>query len=602
MTRYPRLDAFARNPMMRIGSSLTAALLFAAVVSAQTSFFPLRDVKAGMHGIGRTVFSGDRIEEFDVEILGVLENIGPKQSLILGRLSGGPLAKTGVMQGMSGSPVFIDGKLAGAVAMAFPFATEPIAGIRPIEDMVRVAHAGAEPVRRAAVNLTDTDLTRMFPAPAQVSGGAAKMIDIATPVYFGGFTQATVEQFAPQLRSLGLEPRQGVTGGGRVDPRMGDASRIKPGSMISVQLMTGDMSIGADGTVTWVDGNKLYAFGHRFLSIGATAMPFARAEVLTLLPSLNSSFKVSSARELMGMIQQDRNTAVAGELGTRADLVPISIAMTRAGRKLDSYKMQMVADGLLSPLLVQMAVFSSIDATERTVGASSFRIKGEIQFQGSAAPVRLDNMFAADNGSAIQASISTAVPLAYVLQSGFDKLKLKQVDVAIESYDVKKQLQIDRVLASRRVARPGDTIEINTVLAGDNGAETSRTVRYQVPVGASPGTLYFTVADGATTNLTEFRQFLNNVPKSPDQLVSVVNSLRANTSAYVRVWRADPAYQLEGGDFPDPPPSVAMILAGSPPVLGGVAQVRNSKVAELEISGGDTVISGSKTIQVEIKE
>jgi hypothetical protein len=582
---------------------LTAAtLLLAAVATAQTSFYQARDIKAGMHGIGRTVFSGDKIEEFDVEILGVLENIGPKQSLILGRLSGGPLAKTGVMQGMSGSPVFVGGKLIGAVAMAFPFSTDAIAGIRPIEDMLRVGHDSGEPVRHTAVALTDTDLTRLFPRQTQVSGGEAKMIDIATPVSFGGFTTAAIEQFAPQLRALGLEPRQGVTGGGRVEQRMGDPSRIKPGSMISVQLMSGDMSIGADGTVTWIDGNKIYAFGHRFLSIGATAMPFARSEVLTLLPSLNSSFKVSSARELMGVIQQDRNTAVTGELGARAALVPVSIVMTRAGRKLDSYNMHMVADGLLSPLLVQMAVFSSIDATERTVGAASFRIRGQIEFQGQASPVLLDNMFAGDNGSAMQASISTAVPLAYVLQSGFDTLKLKKVDVSIESYDAKKQLQIDRVLASKRTARPGDTIEITTVLAGDNGAETTRAVRYQVPDGATPGTLYFTVADGATTNVTEFRQFLNNVPKSPAQLVSVVNSLRTNTNAYVRVWRADPAFQLEGGDFPDPPPSVALILAGSPPVLGGVAQVRNSKMAELEITAGDTVISGSKTIQVEIKE
>src|SRR5262249_52821958 len=159
----------------------------------------------------------------------------------------------------------------------------------------------------------------------------------------------------------------------------------------------------------------------------------------------------------------------------------------------------------------------------------------------------------------------------------------------------------DRVLASKRNARPGDTIEITTVLAGDNGSETLRNVRYRGPEGASPGTLYFTVADGNTTNIKELPQFLNHLPKPAPQVGSLVNVLAANTNAYIRVWRADPAFQLEGGDFPDPPPSVAMILAGSPPVLGGVAQVRNSKLAELEISGGDTVISGSKTIQVEIK-
>jgi hypothetical protein len=588
--------------MIIVPRIIAAAVLLASVVSAQTNFYPLRDLKPGMRAIGRTVFSGDRIEEFNVEILGVLENIGPKQSLILGRLSGGPLAKTGVMQGMSGSPVFIGGRLVGAVAMAFPFATEAIAGIRPIDDMLRVSPAVAEPARRAAVSLTDTDLTRLFPRQSQVFAGDAKMIDIATPVSFGGFTQGAIEQFAPQLRAAGLEPRQGVTAGGRVDPHMGDASRIKPGSMISVQLMTGDMSIGADGTVTWIDGNKIYAFGHRFLSIGATAMPFARAEVMTLLPALNSSFKVSSAKELMGTILQDRSTAVSGELGARAALVPVSVSVSHAGRKPDSYKMQMVDDGLLSPLLVQMAVFSAIDATERTVGPSSFRLRGEIEFHGAAAPVRLDNMFAGDNGSAMQASLSAAVPLAYVLQSGFDALKLKKIDVAIESYDAKKQLQIDRVLASKRVARPGDEIDLAVVLAGDNGAETTRSIKYRVPEGATPGTLYFTVADGNTTNIAEIRQFLNNVPKSPAQLLSVVNSLRANTKAYIRVWRADPAFQIEGGDFPDPPPSVALILAGSQTVLGGVSQIRNSKLAELEIGGGETMISGSKTIQVEIKE
>ena len=588
--------------MNTVPRNLAAVLLcLASAVSAQT-FFPLRDLKPGMHGVGKTVFSGDRIDDFDVEILGVLENIGPKQSLILARLSGGPLAKTGVMQGMSGSPVFIGGRLVGAVAMAFPFATEPIAGIRPIEDMLRVSGGAAEPGRRAAVSLTDTDLTPLFARRAQLGSGDARMIDIATPVSFGGFTQAAMERFGPQLRSLGLEPRQGVTGGGHVDQRMGDPARLKPGSMISVQLMTGDMSIGADGTVTWIDGRHIYAFGHRFLAVGATAMPFARAEVMTLLPNLNTSFKVSSAKELMGTIEQDRNTAVSGELGARAATVPVTLTVGRSGRNFDTYRMQMVNDGLLSPLLLQMAVFSSIDATERIVGASSVKIHGQIEFQGAATPLRLDNMFAGDSGSAMQASVSAAIPLAYVLQSGFDTLKLKNVEIAIESFDAKKQLQIDRAQASRRTVRPGEEVEISAVLTGDNGAEIVRGARYRVPEGAPAGTLYFTVADGATTNLTELKQLLTSAPKSAAQLLSTVNSLRANTKAYVRVWRADAAYQLEGEDFPYLPPSAAMILGGSQPSLGSISQTRNSKLAELEISAGDMMVSGSKTIQVEVKE
>ena len=582
--------------------SIAPLLLLAGGLTAQTQFFPVKDLKPGMRGVGKTVFAGDRIEDFQVEILGVLDNIGPKQSLVLARLSGGPLERTGVMQGMSGSPVYIGGKLLGAVAMAFPFAKEPIAGIRPIQDMVRVAESPPEPARRASIGLGDTDLTGLFPPAEDTLAGDTRMVDVATPVSFGGFTRATLEHFLPRFRALGLEPRQGISAGGRGDSRMGQASALQPGSMISVQLMSGDMSIGADGTVTYIDGGKLYAFGHRFLSVGATALPFARSEVITLLPTLNSSFKISSPRELMGTISQDRNTGVFGELGRRAPMVPVSIAVSRGGKRLESYNMQMVGDRFLAPLLVQMAVFSTIDATERTVGASSVRVKGEIELGGASAPIRVDNMYAADNGSAVLASLSAALPLAYVLQSGFDSLKLRRVALEIESFDDKKQLQIDQVFAGRPEVRPGGKVELTTVLVGENGKDVTRKVEYAVPIGAPPGPLFFTVADASTTNLTEFRQLIGSPPKSVEQVLSLVNNLRANNGAYVRVWRADPAYQLEGVDFPDPPPSVALIFGGPQTGGGTISQTRNSKVAELDIDAGDVVISGSKTIQVDVKE
>lgn len=577
-------------------------LLLAAGVCAQTPFLPLQDVKAGMRGVGKTVFAGDRVEEFQVEILGVLENIGPKQSLILAKLSGGPLDRTNVLQGMSGSPVYVGGKLMGAVAMAFPWAKESIAGIRPIEEMVRAASGPPERPRRTSVALTDTDVTLGLPKPREVLAGDSRLVDVATPVSFGGFTSTTIEHFAPQLRALGLEPRQGVQAGGRVDERMGAASALQPGSMISVQLMAGDMSMGADGTITHIDGKKIYAFGHRFLSVGSTALPFSRSEVLALLPTLSTSFKISSPKELMGTISQDRNTTIVGELGRRTPMVPVSITVSRGGKKLESYDIRMVNDRFLAPLLVQMAVFSTIDATERTVGASSLRVSGEIGLEGTPEPIKLNNMYAADNGSALMASLSAAVPLAWVLQSGFDTLAVRKVELEIESFSEKKQLQIDQVTAARSSVRPGEKVELFTVMVGDNGAEVTRKVEYQVPVGARPGPLFFTVADGATTNMQEYRIVAGNQPKSVDQVIATVNSMRANTKAYVRVWRADPAFQLEGADFPDPPPSVSMILGGEQPGAGTIQQTRNAKVAELEISAGDVVISGSKTIQVEVKE
>jgi hypothetical protein len=494
--------------------------------------------------------------------------------------------------------------------MAFPFSKDPIAGIRPIEDMLRSAPA-APPASRPQLALAERDLTRGIPRPepamAAVNSGDARMIDIATPISFGGFTRGTLDAFAPQLKALGLEPRQGISAGSavqpdEVQPKMGNPADVKPGSMISVQLMAGDMGVGADGTVTYVDGSRVYAFGHRFLDIGATSLPFARADVITLLPNVNTSFKLSTAHEWMGSISQDRNTAVSGELGVRPSMVPMSLAVTRSSKSVESYQMQMVNDPLLSPLLLQMAVFSVIDRTERTLGAATLRVTGEMEFQNAPAPVRLDNLYSADNGVAAQVSLNAAIPAAYILQSGFNSLKLKKVSINIEAFDEKRQLNIDGVTLSRHEVHAGDKLTLNVMLTGDDGAETTRKVDYQVPIGAAPGQLYFTVADASVANLTDFRQILQASPRSPRQLIDIVNELHPNTKAYVRVWRADQAFQLEGSDLPAPPPSIALVLEGSAANQQGIASSRNSKIAGMEIDGGGAVISGVKTVQVEVKE
>jgi hypothetical protein len=249
-----------------------------------------------------------------------------------------------------------------------------------------------------------------------------------------------------------------------------------------------------------------------------------------------------------------------------------------------------------------MSVFSAIDATERTVGSSSFLVKGQIGFQDGAVPVKLDNMFAGDANSAMQVALSAAIPLAYVLQGGFDQLHVKNVALEIESFDQKKQLQIDSVFAGRHEAHPGEPIELTVGLAGENGAVLTRKVVYRAPIGLTPGPLYFTISDAGTANLTEFRQALGVTPGSARQLISNVNNLKVNTKAYVRVWRPDAAFQLQGEDLPAPPPSLAMILSRAQAGYGGLTQAFNSKLAELEIDGGGAVVSGSKTIQVEIKE
>ncbi len=564
-----------------------------------------------MTGIGKTVFSGSRVEEFKVEILGVLDNVGPKQSLILARLSGGPLQHTGVMQGMSGSPVYLDGKLAGAVAMAFPFAKDPIAGIRPIEDMLALSRGVQAPAKpktghpvAGAATPWDIDLTRVAEAerPSIRLAGDSRLVDIATPISFGGFTERTIEEFTGQLRRMGLEPRQAVSGGGggTVQGRR-PVKPLEPGSMISVQLISGDYAVGADGTLTCIDGKTVYAFGHRFLSLGDTELPFSRADVITLLPNLSSSFKISMAREWRGTITQDRTSAVSGEIGRRAQMAPVAIRVKRGG-VVGQYKMQVVNDRYLAPFLLQMAVYSAIDATEKSTGRSSLSIRSELRFEDGVAPVEMRNTYAGDVAVSQVAALSVASPLSYALNAGFDAVRLKSVTVDIESEDAKRQAQIDQVWSSTTRVKPGEAFEILTVLAGDNGRETTSKVQYRVPVGAPEGTLYITVADATVTNVTEYRQLVTTQPKTPGNMIRFLNELRPNTNAYVRIWRADAVYQVQGEDLPDPPPSLAMILARSQGGLAGATISRNAKVAELVIPAGDLAVSGSKTIQVEVKE
>ncbi len=365
--------------------------------------------------------------------------------------------------------------------------------------------------------------------------------------------------------------------------------------MISVQLISGDMTVGADGTVTAIDGDKVYAFGHRFLDEGSTDLPFARAEVLALMPNLSSSFKISMAREWMGSITSDRDTAVSGLTGRQANLIPVQI---RVGS--NTYRMRLVQDRVMTPLLMQMAVFSAIDSTERSVGGQTYSVRGQLDFEGG--PVRIDDVYSGDVGVAIIASAGVSSPIAFASQSGFDALKLKSVSLEVAPVERRSQQQVVDLMAARTV-RPGEELELTVVMSGENGQETSRRIKYRVPIGTQPGTLNFTIADATSTNVIEFQSAVATPQRSPRQVLSLLNGLRSNTKAYVRVWRAEPSYTVEGRDIPDPPPSLAMLLtraqAGSP------AQVntRGAKVAELEVPGAaGSVVTGTKTIQVEVKE
>jgi hypothetical protein len=324
---------------------------------------------------------------------------------------------------------------------------------------------------------------------------------------------------------------------------------------------------------------------------------------MTLLANVNTSFKISASHEPMGVISQDRNTAITGSLGREAAMLPLDITVAQQGpgdafTDVDTYRMRIVNDRFLSPFLLQMAVFSAMDATERATGAASIVVRGSIEFENRKEAVNVRNIYAADGGAAMQAATLTAVPLSYLMQGGFDALKIKRISLRLESSPVKKELNIAQVYLSRREAKPGETVELMTILDGENGLEVTRSVKYTIPPGTAPGTLYFTVADGSQTSIAELRQIVAETPNSPEQMIATVNRLRPGDKTYVRVWRAEPAYEVHGEELPDPPPSLALVLGSTQTV----SQNRNSKVAEIVIDSGETMVTGSKTVQLEVKE
>ena len=599
----------------RMGSYWWAAIsavllsLAASLASAQ-NFFPLQDVHPGLRGVGLTVFQGDRIEEFQVEILGVLQNLGPKQTIILARLSGGPLAETGVLQGMSGSPVYIGGKLLGAIALGFPFSKEPIAGIQPIEAMLADATFSAPPAAGASrlpAVLERSDHQNLTPF--------GKLAELPTPISLTGFSAATLAAFTPGLRNLGFQPQEGVSAAAANSRQTSTIVRPTPsaalqaGSMISVGLITGDMNMTADGTVTYVDGKRIYAFGHRFLDIGSIEFPFARSEVIASIPTLNSSFKLSVPREWIGTILSDRNTAVAGELGRPSHTVPLTISVRAGSSRARDYHLQVVNDRLLTPFLTEAALFSTIDATERTVGVGTMRLRGEVQFEGALPPLRVHDVFVSDNALAQQVSADAVVTLGFVLSAGFANLHLKNMSFTLEQVESKRQLRLVQAWTSAHEVHPGDPLQITALLEGENGLEVTRTVTYHVPAGAPNGSLNFTVSDANTLNFPDFAGVAASSLRTPERLIETINSYRASDALYVRVWRQEPSFnvagQLPGGELPDPPPSVMLILAdpsASANSNAALTLTRGAEAARLTIPIGDYVVTGAKTIQVEVKD
>src|SRR5688572_9482081 len=449
------------------------ALLFLAVAGtpAQNRHFPVDELKAGMVGTGRTVFEGDRLDEFKVHILGVLRNvIGPRRDLIIARLEGGPLAHTGVIAGMSGSPVYIDGRLLGAVSYSLgQFSKEPIAGITPIDEMIEAATFAAP---RPAASRVELQLpitpdgmraslrqafswTRPFadsPADVQVLGapgvnaGIATMLrPIATPITLGGFDTDVIDPLVAAFRDQGFMPMMaGSAAGGFAQSANGanqSTTPLRPGDPVGVALMSGDLSLGATGTVTEVDGNRVYAFGHPFYGLGPTQFPMTRAYVVTLLPSLANSMKLASTGEVIGTVQQDRATTIAGTLGAGPAMIPLRINLTSDRGTKKTFSMAMVNDQLFTPLLAYVSIANTLSSYERQNGAASYIVRGSASVKGYG-EIAFEDLFTGDQPS-IGAATYVVAPINVLLRNAFEEVELERLELNIDASEEARTATIE---------------------------------------------------------------------------------------------------------------------------------------------------------------
>jgi hypothetical protein len=598
MKRFAKLIFL--SAAMAIFSGLAAAQKPAVDVTARDPrFFALEDLRPGMKGTARTVFSGTEPQEFGVEILGVLPGFpGPRQSAIIARLSGANVEKTGVFAGMSGSPVYIDNKLVGAIAFSFPFSKDPIAGITPIKQMIDLFEKGSamqtqqpkEPRPVSFAQLASTEWKASFPLMRQ------QMTPIVTPVVFGGISQESLAMFAPQLMANGLLPVSGAGGSAGITPLAKATEKtLTPGTSISVQLVRGDYSIAASGTVTFRDMDRIYAFGHPFLSLGASDMPMSETAVVTVIPNVNNSFKLSNPGAMMGSISQDRASGVFGQLGQAPKMIPVKINLHTSRDRSETYSYEIANDSFLTPLLLNITVFNTITSSERALGDSTISIKGAINVKGQQ-PIEVDRRFSAAN-SPVLAAGSIAGPISSLLGSGFDDVQIEGVDLDISSTDAKYAGTLERIALNKTEAHRGERIEIQAYVRTESGKQFVQRIPVDIPDDASPGQLLVFVGDGGA--LQEGSASRAFVPQDLGQLVSAINKVKKSDRLYVKLFRITPGAVIGTSELPNLPPSVVATL-NSDRNSGGYTPTALSAVYEMELPPAEFVISGQQLIALDI--
>jgi len=569
------------NRLLRTCALLLWTSAVAAAQSWDLNILPLDQIKPGMQGVGKTVFTGEGAEEFGVQVLDIIRNFYPQTDLILVRLTGDRVEQTGVVSGMSGSPVYLDGKLIGAVAVRFgEFAKEPIAGVMPIGYMLEVADT--ERTRPQAVRsafsgeygfmrnvLVGAD-ANFWPTLAQTWSGRAmnQQSRIESPLVFSGFTDAVLAQAAPLMRTLGF---QLVSGGGATAANFQAHGKLEPGSSVSQVFISGDLSIDVTGTVTAVDRNRILAFGHHIFNLGPTRLPMASSRVLTTLSSLMGSNKMASSQDIIGSMRQDRLAGVYGELGTAPAQVPVVVQTHSAAQGRRAFSLYLADDPALNnlmPLFLRIAVFQCLVVAQLAAAPCSVQLEGAVDL-ADGSRITVEDFFSAEQSLGFMAAGSElgdasdliASLLGALWVSDFASPAVSRITLSANIAEGERYARIHSVTPDRAEVNPGDSVAVAIELAHHDGRIT--TIRQSLAVPKTTTSSSLTVLVGGGRALTQYDVQTNPEkfrPKNYNELKELLKGRRRNDRLYVQ-WRVPaPGLIVGGEELADLPPSVMGIM------------------------------------------
>lgn len=598
----------------RIAAMLAAIALLAVPVFSErldsqppkagpVDIFKASDLKPGMQGTAWTVFEGTKPEPVPVEIIGLWKNAwGPRQDIILAKM-GGRAKITNVAGGMSGSPVYIDGRLVGAVALRLSvFSPDAICGITPIELMLEINDFDKSRPSDARTPLTQG-------ATASVSQLGQTMIPIETPLNFSGFHESVLREFGPMFRDLGITAVQGGAGSAlyTTKPAADWKTSLQPGEAVAGVLVSGDMSITGLGTVTYNDGKRVLAFGHPFFNLGPVDMPMSKGEVLMVLSSQFQPNKFANATEIVGALHQDRHSGIMGVLGEETQMIPVSVKVRSLGendavRSEKDFRFNVFDQQKWTPYLMMMTLFNSVSGLNEFMDESTYRLSGKIEIDGEPG-LSLNTM---------QASGEMPMPAPMLLAgwwgdrfnrlylNGVKTPHLKNVNVTVDLLPDRRVATLETAWIANSEVRPGDSVPVKVFLRPWRGERIERMFDVRIPPGLARGEHRILVSDADTLNrMQSMAGYMNRYMDIP-QTISLLNQERSNNKLYVSLLEPSPTAYFDDKTLPSLPASVLNVMQAGRTANRSLITSSESSSEQMSLPF-DYVVSGSYTLKVTVK-